>query len=154
MIKKEKRDKILMQHLRKHTKESLWKLSHKAKIPVSTIYHRLKQLEEQAILKYTVLVNFSSLGYQGQAFISLKISKIDRDEVIVYLENHSKVNSIYEVHNGYDLLLEVIFSDLKEVEDFVEEMKKDFPIEKANIMSVIRSIKKETFAGDENLYCD
>ena len=154
MIKKEKRDKILMQHLRKHAKESLWKLSHKAKIPVSTIYHRLKQLEEQAILKYTVLVNFSSLGYQGHSFLLLKIPRIDREELIIYLENHPQVNSIYEVNNGYDILSEVVFSDLKEVEDFRNDLVKDFPIEKTNIMPVIKSIRKETFVGDENLYSD
>ncbi len=143
-----------MQHLRKHAKESLWKLSHKAKIPVSTIYHRLKQLEEQAILKYTVLINFSSLGYQGHSFLLLKIPRSDREDLIIYLENHPQVNSIYEVNNGYDILSEVVFSDLKEVEDFRDDLVKDFPIEKTNIMPVIKSIRKETFVGDENLYCD
>lgn len=148
MIKKEKRDFTLMQYLRKNSRESLWKISNKTRIPISTIYYRLRQLEKNAILKYTILINFPAFGYQGHSFVSLKIGKINRKELLNFLETHSKVNTVYEINNGYDIFAEVVFKNMKGVEDFVEEIKNDFPIDKFHITPIIKSVKKEEFVGD------
>ena len=61
--KMNKKDLLIVSHLRRDGRTSLTELSKKTRIPISTIFDRLKQNKNNFIKKHTALIDFAKLGY-------------------------------------------------------------------------------------------
>ncbi len=68
-----------------------------------------------------------------------------------YLLKHNNVNSLYRINNGYDFMLECIFHNMKELEDFTESLQRNFKVKKCDTYFVIDDIKRESFLADPNI---
>ena len=151
MIQLDKKGLLVMTYLRLNARESLTTLSRKTAIPVSTIYDKLKLYKDHFIIKYTTLINFARLGFNARANILLKADRDSRQALREYLINHYHVNSVYKISNGYDFLVEGIFRNVKEVEDFLDILGDKFTIEETAVYYIVEDLKKETFLNDKNL---
>jgi len=146
-----KKELLLMTYLRQNARETLTRLSRKTSVPISTIYDKLKQYENGIIKKHTSLLDFNRLGYTTRATIMLKVDKEIKNEIREFLVNNRNINSIFKINNGFDFLLESIFKEIKDLEDFVEKLEDKFKIKNKQVYYIIEDIKREGFMTDPNI---
>jgi DNA-binding Lrp family transcriptional regulator len=102
-------------------------------------------------MKHTTLIDFTKLGYNSRANIMLSTAKEDRDKLRSYLKEHSSINSLYKVNNGYDFMAEGIFENVKELEDFIEELEEKFNLQEKKVFFIIEDVKRENFLSRPEL---
>jgi len=139
------KDILLIRELRKNARQSLTKISDKTKIPVSTVFDRLKLNENSVIKKHTSIIDFNQLGYNTRATITLRVHKEDREKARDYLLLHRHVNTMYKINNGYDFQIEAVFKNFKELEYFIEELEELIRIKTKQVYYIIEDIKNEEF---------
>jgi len=146
-----KGDDKIISHLRSNARISLTKLSRETGIPVSTIFERIKMHEKEIIVKHTALLDFFKMGYSTRANITIKIDKKRRDDAAKYLRTHQNVNNVYKITNGYDFLIEGVFKNLLDLENFNEDLEDRFKVKNKQVYFVIQDIKREGFMAEPNL---
>lgn len=146
-----KKDLLIIANLRNNARATLTMISKRTNIPISTIYDRLKNHSGGLIKKHTTLLDFSKLGFNTRANITLKVDRKIRDDVKNFLIKHQNINSVYKINNGYDFLIEAIFKHIKDLEDFMELMEERFKIKSKQVYYVIDEIKRENFLTDPNM---
>lgn len=140
------RDMALLASLRKDSRMKLTTMSRQTRIPVSTIFDRIRTFKGSGLVRrYTSLVDFGRLGHQGHAWILLACNKNDRHQLQETLERHPNVNSLLRINNGWNLMAEVVSPGIREVEDFVEQIEDKARITKKMVLFIIREIRKEEF---------
>ncbi len=145
------KDLLLLSSLRANARESLTNMSRKTRIPVSTIFDRLRQHEKNIIRKHTTIVDFARLGYGARVTITLKCDRKHRDAVQQFLEKHQNVNTVYKINNGYDFLAEVVFRNIREVEEFIESLEESHKIRGKQVYYIIEDVKREDFLANPNV---
>jgi Lrp/AsnC family leucine-responsive transcriptional regulator len=145
------KDLLIINELRKNARETLTNISKRTHIPISTIYEKLKASEGKVIIKHTALINFAKMGFNARAKIMMRGARETRSELRQYLCSHQNVNSMYKINNGYDFMVECIFGDMKELEDFVDLLDEKFGLQKKQVFYVIEDLKRETFLADPDL---
>lgn len=133
----------ILQHIRKNARMSITNISRKTGIPVSTIFDRLQQQEKEIVKKFTVLLDFSKLGYTVRAHILLKVDPQARDELKSYLITHLCVNNLFRINNGFDFAVECVFATIQQVEDFVETLELQYRIIDKKIFHIIEDVARE-----------
>ncbi|MBC8444467.1 Lrp/AsnC family transcriptional regulator [Candidatus Woesearchaeota archaeon] len=141
---------IILSHLRQNARKNLTKISRQTGIPVSTLFDKLRKYQQGIITKQTVLLDFSKLGFDVKVKTLLKIAKDQKQELTTYLINSPSVNSISSVTGGFDLLIEAIFRNLKELELFSDQLE-GFNIKKKEEFFVVEDIKRESFLAHPDL---
>lgn len=144
------KDLQLLSRLRANARETLTKMSRKTHIPVSTIFDRLKMHERGIIQKHTSLIDFQQLGFTTRATVIIKTDKKDRDGMRDYLTMHQNINSLYKINNGYDYLIEAVFKNIKELEEFIEELEERYKIKSRQVYYIIEDIVREEFLSNPN----
>ena len=139
---------LLIASLRKNARETLTSMSKKVGMPVSTIFDKLKCFQGKQIKKHTSLVDFSKLGFGTRAVMILKARKNERDKLREFLEKSHNINTISRINNGYDFIVDVIFKNLKDMEEFGEKIEEKFKIKNKQNFYIIEDIKRETFLSD------
>ena len=143
-----KKDLLIITHLRNNARMPLTRLSRKTSIPVSTLFDRLKANENKVIVKHTSLLDFAKLGYNTRANITLKVDKDDKDLLRDYLMKHQSVNSVYKINNGFDFMVEGIFRQIKDMEIFLDELDSKFKITDKKTFFIIDDLKRESFMAN------
>ena len=138
-------DLLIISNLRMNARETLTSMSRKTRIPVSTIFDKLRENMSGVIKRSTVLIDFHKLGYPTVSTILLKVNKENREQLKEYLIKSFNVNSIYKVNNGYDFIVEVIFKNMQEQECFIEKLEEDYNIIDLKTFFIIEELKKEEF---------
>ena len=131
--------------LRQDARMRLTDMSKETRIPVSTIFDRMKTLEGDVIKRNAALVSFERLGYHARAVITLKVNKKHREQLYALLGKSESVNNLYRINNGWDYLAEVVFRGVKEVEDFVEQLEGKVNLKEVKVFYVIDEVKREDF---------
>ncbi|RMF54740.1 Lrp/AsnC family transcriptional regulator, partial [Candidatus Woesearchaeota archaeon] len=146
-----KKDLLLLTEFRRNSRETLTRISRKTKVPVSTIYDKLKFYEGNLIRKHTTLIDFTKLGFNTKAKVCIKVERELRDELKNFLIKNHNVNSVYKINNGFDFLVEVITRQIKDLEDFIELLEQKFPVKDHKVYYVIDDIKREGFLSNPEL---
>ncbi len=146
-----KKDILILSELRKNSRATLTKLSRDTKIPISTIFDKLRNHESNLIHKHTCLVDFATLGFNTKAQIMIKVGKESREGIKDYLAKNMNVNSVFKINNGYDYAVECIFKHIKELEEFIEDIELKFEIIERQVYYVIEDIIREKFMSDRQL---
>ena len=148
MEQKTRKDILLMTYFRKNARENLTQISRLTRIPVSTIFDKLREFEKGLIQKHTTLVNFRMLGFDVRVNMLFKVAKDSRPEFKEFLMSNENVNSIFRITNGYDYLIEAIFKDMTDMQRFSELLDK-FKIESKHELFILEDLKRESFLADE-----
>lgn len=146
-----KKDLLIITELRNNARESLTRMSRRTSIPISTIFDKMRFYQGKIIIKYTTLIDFSKLGYNARANILIKVDRDSREEAKKFLYNHQNMNTVYKISNTFDFLVEGIFKNVKDVEDFLDYFESKFKLEKIEVHYIVEDIKKESFMNDKNL---
>lgn len=102
-------------------------------------------------MKHTSLIDFKTLGYDIRTQMLLTAQKDSRAELQKFLVMHPRVNTVFRINNGYDFLVEAVFKDMNELDDFSRELEDFNPKEKKEFF-IMEDIKREEFMSyKENL---
>lgn len=149
MVSRQNKKQIdLLLQLRKDGRQPLTEISRKINMPVSTIFDRLKQNRNNMIKRFTCLLDFSKVGFNCRAHMVFRIRKDQRQEMQQHLLKHPNVNSVYKINNGYDFLVETVFKDLKEADEFAEKVDERFKVHEKNVYYIIEDLAREAFMTD------
>ena len=140
-----KKDIEIISHFRNNARKKITQISREMKIPVTTIYDKLRVHEKKFIKKHTTLLDFLKLGLYAKAHILIKPNKLSRNGLHKSLMENPNVNSLCKVNFGSDYLAEVIFKSAADVENFVEELEQMYDVGQAQVFNVIEELKKEEF---------
>jgi DNA-binding Lrp family transcriptional regulator len=137
------KDMQILKYLRQNSRIKLTSISKKTKIPISTIFDKIKQNEY--IVKYTSIIDFSKLGYYTRANIIIKVDREDKDRFKEYLIKNENINSVFKINNGFDFMFEAIFKQITDLETFYENLEKRFKIIDSKSFFLIEDLKREDF---------
>lgn len=85
---------------------------------------RIERMERQGyILGYHAQVNPVALGYHIKAFINLEIKPVRKKEFYPYIKEQRNVIECNCVTGDYSMLLEVLFPDTVELDQFIGELQ-------------------------------
>ncbi len=146
-----RKDLVVISHLRNNCRETLTAISKKSRIPVSTIYEKIKRSEGGVITKHTCLVDFTKLGFNTRAKVVIQSGVSSRPELLSFLVKHQNVNSVYKINNGYDFMIDGVFRNMRELEEFLEILQERFKTKKQETFFVIDDIKREAFLSDPSI---
>jgi DNA-binding Lrp family transcriptional regulator len=146
-----KKDLIVMAYLRQNARIKLTTLSKLTKLPVSTIFDRIRMNEGSLIKKHVSLLDFAGLGFSTKANIMLRVAKQDKAGIREFLEKHQNVNSLLKINNGFDFFIEGIFRNINELEEFLERLDEKFSVKSKEVHYIIDDIRREAFMSDPNL---
>ena len=144
------RELKLLSCLRVDGRISLATASKQTKIPISTLFEKLKRYNTNIIRRTTILLNFEALGYGTRASIFLRTTKDHRKALEDCLNHDSHVNNLFKISNGWDYLAEGVFKDIQDLQDFLESIEEQCPVEK-QIHFILGDLKKEAFLTELDL---
>lgn len=145
------KDLKIITYLRQNARMPLTKMSKKIQVPVSTIFDRLKLNENNLIVKHTCLLDFSKLGYSVRANILIRVDREDKEALKEFIVKNQSINSVYKINNGFDFMIEGIFKQIKDVEDFIESLENKFKIIDKKEFFIVEDLKREEFMSNPNL---
>jgi DNA-binding Lrp family transcriptional regulator len=145
------KDMQLITYLRQDARAKLTTLSRQTRMPVSTIFEKLKSYHGTVFQKHVTLLNFASIGYHFRAYIFLRLDPKDKTTCLEYLKCHQNTNNLFKVTNGFDFMLESIFRDLKELESFVETLEDRFKVKGREMYYLIEEFCREAFLSKPEL---
>ena len=144
-----KKELMLLSCLRTNARDTLTNISKKIRIPISTIFDKLKEYEKGFISKYTSLIDFKKLGYDIRMQLMLKVPINKRGAFEEFVKSSPAVNNVFRINNFYDYMVETIFKDIKEFQVFADKIEV-FGISELTEHFVIDEIKRESFMSDKN----
>ena len=143
---------ILLSHFRNNARISLTKLSRLTKIPVSTIFDKLKDYETKNLIrKSTAIIDFRKLGYEIRNQILIGANRENKEDLQKFLVKHPRVNTIYRINNGYDFLIETVFKNMNEMDDFMKSLEEYEPLQKKEFF-IMEDLKREEFLTGKEEY--
>ena len=128
--------------LRENSRESLTNMSKKIGAPVSTIYDRVKCIENKFVKKHTSLIDFEKMGFLLRANILMK--SIDKNEVNEFILRNKNINSAFELRGNFDFFLDCIFKDRSDFNSFMDRIL-SLPLHSKEMYFITGEIKREEF---------
>jgi DNA-binding Lrp family transcriptional regulator len=120
-------------------------------------YRWLRNKENSEVIQYLNLENDYSEAVMAptkalqESLYQEMRSRIKETDLTVpeklgsYLKAHPVINNLYKINNGYDFLAEGVFTNVKELEDFLEDLETKFLLEEKKTHYIIEDIKREEF---------
>lgn len=139
-------------HFRNNSRTSLTQMSKLTKIPVSTLFDKLKEYESKNLIrKHTSLLDFKMLGYDIRTQMLISAERDRKDELQKFLIMYPKVNTVFRVNNGFDFLIEAIFRNMAELDEFTTRLD-TFNLTEKKEFFIMEEMKREEFlAYKDNL---
>ena len=134
----------LLSHFRKNARSTLTNVSRKTGIPVSSIFDRLRRFKDHEIAKHTSLLNFNNIGFGVIVKSFIKAKRDSKKEIMKFLLMCPNVNNISALSNKYDVLIEAVFRNLKELRKFNDAIY-ELGAENKEDFYVIEYLKRESF---------
>jgi len=114
-------DRELIELLKKDGKIKIKKLARKLGLPMSTVHHKVKMLEERGyIKKYSAIPDYRKLGLPISAFLMITVDQVrPQENVAADIKKLPRVEETYIITGTYDILAKVRVKDIDEMNDLV-----------------------------------
>ena len=146
-----KKNLILLNHLREDSRIALSVISRSTNIPTSTLYDLLRELRSGLIVKSTVLLDYAKLGLHTRTQVVLRVESGDKERLIKHLFFHSQVNNVYKTTGSWDLIIETVHKNNKEFASFLEDLSRKYKVTDKQVLFLVEEVKKEGFTLNSNL---
>jgi len=144
------KDLKILRHLRKNARETLTRMSQETRVPISSIFDRLKRLEGIKVIKrYTALFDLKKIGIHCRVLLLIKIDESQRSDLEAYLIENPSVNSIARTIATCDFVVECLFHNIKDLESFIEGVEKRYKGISISIHYIVKDLKRESFLAGE-----
>lgn len=140
------KDVQILSMMRRDARRRVTNISRQMKMPVTTLYDRIRSHTKNGIVKrYVTLLDFRKLGYNATSLVAFKADIASRQQLYEYLRSHPNVNSLYRVNREHDFVAEVVFENLARLQEFLEETEKNFALQNTKVFNIVEEIRKEDF---------
>lgn len=123
MEKLTEKDFKILQELQKDCKKTLKQLSKITKIPITTIYDRVRRMEKDGLItKYSAILDHKKLNFPITAFIlvsTVKDEETNEDTIIDEVSRFLNVQESHLISGEWDLVLKMRAKSVDEIGDFV-----------------------------------
>ena len=117
------KDRELLRILKENSRSKTNEIARRAGMPRTTVYHRVKRMEEEEIIKrFTVIPDYSKIGEPVTAFILVSFLPTMDVKQRQVAEEISRLEGVYEVHlisGEWDMILKVRSSSLEKIGELV-----------------------------------
>jgi len=138
----------LVNELRKHSRRSLAELAEVTDTPLSTVYKQVGRLfRDKVITRNISLLDFAGLGFPYKAGVFLSTDK--KEDLKQFLLDHPSLNTLIRLSGDYDYYAELVFRDMAECQDFMDELKS--LIVKKTSLHFMTDLRREQFRLKESL---
>lgn len=87
----------------------------------ATVKNRIdRMMEEGVIKKFTVMLDYHKLGRAIKSFIGLRVQPAKLQEIVGHFKEHPDIHVVYRTSGDVDLLFEVIFEKMEDLNTFLE----------------------------------
>jgi len=129
----DKRDILILEELQSNARQSARKISQKTGLPTSTVFKRIKKLEERGIIKgYTTLVDPEKVGLHEIALVLIQTdvrkdkNKYDLGALTKAISNSPFVLESFALTGEYDMMLKICGKSVREIGKYVMSLITDF----------------------------
>jgi Lrp/AsnC family transcriptional regulator for asnA, asnC and gidA len=96
-------------------------IANEAGVSEATIKNRIDRLiAEGVIKKFTIMLDYHKLGRAIKSFIGLKVQPAKLQSIVDHMKKHPDVHVLYRTSGDVDLLFEVIFEKMEDLNTFLE----------------------------------
>jgi DNA-binding Lrp family transcriptional regulator len=143
------KDFEILSSLRNDARRKVTVISRKIKVPVTTIYDKMRAQQKKGIVKkHVALLDYSKLGYNSNVLLTLRVEYDKRDALKNYLISHPNVNTLYRTNLNMDFLADVVFEDASKLQEFIDYINYTFQISDYKTFSILQELKKEQFLAN------
>jgi len=97
-------------------------MADEAGVSEATIKNRIDRLMDEGIIKkFTVIMDYHKLGRAIKAFIGLKVQPAKLQKIVEVIQKNPDVHVLYRTSGDVDLLIEVIFEQMEDLNEFLEK---------------------------------
>ncbi|MEM3723891.1 MAG: Lrp/AsnC family transcriptional regulator [Candidatus Hadarchaeales archaeon] len=114
-------------------------------LSISGVRRRIKQLEEDEVIKYSVLVNPKKYGYAVTAFVTLQTDPKSIKELAHMLSRKHEVCEIHRTSGGDALIIKLRARDLDSLNRFLDEYISSHDSVKNTTTLIAMETYKESF---------
>ncbi|MEM1765510.1 MAG: Lrp/AsnC family transcriptional regulator [Zestosphaera sp.] len=149
MNKDEKLDEISLKILRciqENPKIRIRDLANKLNIPKSTVYYRVRKLEELGVIKgYNAILDSEKLGFEYLVIILIrgKYGPKYHEEIGKFLSKNPYIQAIYYVLGETDFVVIGKFPCKEKYMEFLESLINSQFIERSSTMVIAKVIKED-----------
>lgn len=142
------KDITMLAYLRQNSRTTLKAIAQGTGMPVSSLFEKIRT--NQIITRNTCLLDYEKIGFNTQAYLLVKAR--DKEKTMDHIRKSFNVNSISKINNGWDYMLHCIFKNLREMEQFVQELEQTGA--KTQTYYIIEHLSQEQFLTNiETLPC-
>lgn len=110
------------------------------------VSERVKKLEDSGVITgYMASINYAKLGRTISAFIDISMASENYSRFLEVAEKDDRIIECYHVTGGDSLILKVLVSNINELEELIEEVKKMAKTNTSIILSTPISHKTISF---------
>ena len=114
-------DMKIIQSLTEDARTTYRSMAEVAGVSEATIKNRIDRLlKEGVITKFTVMLDYHKLGRAIKSFIGLKVQPAKLQAIVAHMKVHPDVHVLYRTSGDVDLLFEVIFEKMEDLNTFLE----------------------------------
>ena len=138
-------DRKIIRLLQEDARKSFNKIAENLGIAVGTAYNRVKNLEDNGVLKgYTIMLDSGKLGYGLTGLILIKADGRYLPEVEKELAKLDEVICIYDITGDYDIAVVARFKNRNTLNNFIKSALK-MPHVTRTVTNVVLNVVKEDF---------
>lgn len=113
----------ILKKLRKNARISNSEIGRKIGLSSPAVAERIKKLEDAKIIKsYHTVIDYSSLGFQFQAIISLKVFMGRLKPFLKKVRQFDEVVHCHRITGNENIIMEVVLKDQKHLEFFIDQL--------------------------------
>jgi len=133
--------------LRQNSRASLADMSRHSGIPTTTLFTKIRKLEGQMIKKHVTLLDFQKLNFGIRVNFIIKLADKHNSGFPEWVQQQKDVNSFFKINNGYDYLIDAIFSNMADMALFSDSLEEHGLLE-CHVHHITEEVKHEGFMAD------
>ena len=142
-INMDKKDLAILGAIRENARAPMRELAREARLPITTVHNRLKQLETAGVIVgYHAILNYVKLGKPVLAYIFLtvdytKFKTLTQLEIKKRIIREVEPEEAYIITGSFDIMLKMRFSSTGQISETIEILRKIEGVDKTQTMVVI-----------------
>lgn len=126
----DKKDQIILEELKKNSRNSIKSIASNVKIPRITVHDRMQKMMKNGIIKsFSVSIDYKKIGLPTEVFIFVSFlpnTEISQRELAKRISKLKRISEVYIISGEYDLLLKVRGESLGEIGEMVIDKLRNF----------------------------